>query len=197
MVTISGYNISTVTKSNLSEIFISVDVETAGPNPAAYAMLSIGACLVNDPEVSFYVELQPDKDNILPSALAVSGLSMKNLAQSGVPPQKAMQDFADWVAQIVPQESSPVFVAFNAVFDWMFVDDYFHRYLGENPFGYAALDIKAYYMGLTGVKWGETKQRIISKKLGLDKQLTHNALRDAQDQAALFVRLLEITQIEE
>jgi hypothetical protein len=38
----------------------------------------------------------------------------------------------------------------------MFVNSYFHRFLGRNPFGHAALDMKAFFMGLTGVKWSET-----------------------------------------
>ncbi len=29
-----------------NETYISVDIETAGPNPGGYAMLSIGACTV-------------------------------------------------------------------------------------------------------------------------------------------------------
>jgi len=29
---------------------ISVDIEAAGPSPSDYAMLSLGACLVDDPE---------------------------------------------------------------------------------------------------------------------------------------------------
>ena len=34
---------------DLEECFISVDVETGGATPADYALLSIGACLVDDP----------------------------------------------------------------------------------------------------------------------------------------------------
>ena len=45
------------------EAFVSVDVETAGPNPAQYALLSIGAYLVSDPERGPYVELKPSSLN--------------------------------------------------------------------------------------------------------------------------------------
>ena len=38
------------------EVFISIDVETAGSVPSRFALLSIGACLVDDPEQAFYVE---------------------------------------------------------------------------------------------------------------------------------------------
>jgi len=48
------------------EVLICVDVETAGPFPARYAMLSIGACLVMDIGETFYVELKPDKTDVEP-----------------------------------------------------------------------------------------------------------------------------------
>ena len=58
------------------EVFVSVDVETAGPHPGGHALLSIGACLVYDPGQTFYVELQPDRQAAVPEALAVSKLSL-------------------------------------------------------------------------------------------------------------------------
>jgi DNA polymerase III epsilon subunit-like protein len=173
-----------------SETYISIDVETAGPIPARYAMLSIGACLVEDPSVTFYAELQPDREESLPEALAISGLSLESLREQGTPPQIVMQAFADWVSRVVPQGNRPVFVALNAPFDWMFVDDYFQRYLGHNPFGHSALDIKAYFMGATGSTWSETSLKHIAAHLKQDTQLVHNALHDAQDQGAIFRQIL-------
>ena len=61
-----------------------------------------------------------------------------------------MADFAAWVERVTPEGSLPVFVGFNAPFDWMFVNEYFHRHLGRNPFGHVAVDIKAYAMGRDG-----------------------------------------------
>jgi DNA polymerase III epsilon subunit-like protein len=167
-----------------------VDVETAGPAPAQYALLSIGACLVEDPQQAFYVELQPDRDQSLPEALAVSGLSLEALRQRGQPPRQALQTFADWVKQVVPPTARPVFVALNAPFDWMFISDYFYRYLGANPFGHSALDIKAYYMGKTGAAWSETSMKYITAYLNEEIHLSHNALNDARDQAELFRKIV-------
>lgn len=172
------------------ETYISVDVETAGPNPGNYAMLSIGACLVVDPTRTFYVELQPVNDNALPHAMRVSGLSLAHLAEYGTPPAEAMAQFEAWVHDVIPPEHRPVFVAFNAPFDWMFVCEYFHRYLGRNPFGHSALDMKALYMGLTGVTWHETSMAHVAARYLDNRPLTHNALRDAQDQAEIMQRML-------
>lgn len=168
------------------ETFISVDVETAGPNPSQYSMVSIGACLVDDPESGFYVELRPDKADFVPSSLDVGGLTMDYLAEEGVDPQTAMEQFRDWVISVLPDTHVPVFVGFNAPFDWMFVNDYFLRYLGKNPFGHSALDIKAYYMGATGSSWARTSMRFLSPLYLDGSKLSHNALGDARDQARIF-----------
>jgi ribonuclease T len=175
----------------LNETYICVDVETAGPIPGRYALLSIGACLVDEPETTFYMELQPDRPDALPEALAISGLSLNSLMETGSAPRSAMQAFDDWIKRVVPAGNMGIFVALNAPFDWMFVSDYFHRYLGYNPFGHSALDIKALYMGFAGVFWTETSMKHISAHLLQEKHLVHNALRDAQDQAEIFREILK------
>jgi DNA polymerase III epsilon subunit-like protein len=166
--------------------FVSVDVETAGPNPSQYSLLAVGACTLVEPRRTLYVELQPVNDHITPEAFAVHGLGLEALRQRGLPPAEALAHCEAWLHEVVPAGQRPVFVAFNAPFDWMFVADYFHRYLGRNPFGHAALDIKAFYMGLAGVPWSQTAMRYLSP----DRPLSHHALQDALDQADLFCRLL-------
>jgi DNA polymerase III epsilon subunit-like protein len=176
------------------EDYISVDVETSGPNPSSYALLSIGACLVADPELSFYVELKPTTDDCVSEAMAVHQLSLKTLAERGLPPHEAMTRFASWLGEVVPNTLQPIFVAFNAPFDWMFVNDYFHRYLGTNPFGYSALDLKALYMGLSGAPWRQIGFKRLAQEFIADRQLTHHALEDAQHQARLFIKMLEMIE---
>lgn len=174
---------------------ISVDIESAGPSPSNYAMLSIGACVIDVLELvdsaaegpdHFYAELQPDREQALDSAMRVGGFTLDGLRASGTDPKTAMQAFADWIESVTPEGSRPLLVGFNAPFDWMFVADYFDRYLGRNPFGHSALDIKAYYQGVTGSNWAETSMPNVAERYGLTIDLTHNALDDARDQAALF-----------
>ncbi|HEY71439.1 MAG TPA: 3'-5' exonuclease [Anaerolineae bacterium] len=172
------------------ECYISVDVETAGPDPHNYALLSIGACLVADPEKGFYVELRPTTMNATQEALAISGFSLETLAETGLSPNEAMRRFENWLQETACPGRQPVFVAFNAVFDWMFVNTYFHRYLSRNPFGHAGLDMKAFFMGLTGDHWSETAMHLVADRFGCEIELVHNALRDAQDQARLFQAML-------
>ncbi len=173
-----------------NETYISVDVETAGPVPAQYALLSIGACLVDDASKNFYVELIPDRENFNREALNISRLDMESLKKNGTDPIMAMRAFQEWVKSNTPPNNVPVFVAFNAPFDWMFINDYFIRYLGENPFGHSALDIKAYFMGQAGVDWKSTSMKQMAGKFLNERHLTHNALNDAQDQAEIFRKLM-------
>jgi ribonuclease T len=178
--------------SGLGETFISVDIETSGQIPSQYSILSIGACTVDAPESeTLYVELQPLDDLFEPEAMAINGLSLKELRETGLEPGEAMKRFEEWVGSVVPPGNRAVFAAFNAPFDWSFVNDYFQRFLRRNPFGHSALDMKAFYMGLTGLSWSETSLRYIVKRYGVEFTLSHNALRDAQDQAHLFSRMLE------
>jgi DNA polymerase III epsilon subunit-like protein len=169
---------------------ICVDVETAGPNPGSYSLLSIGAASVAQPDLGFYTELQPQQRNYTEEAAAVHGLSMEKLAEEGIPPKEAMQSFANWLEQEACPGREPVFVAFNAPFDWLFVADYFGRYLGRNPFGHRALDIKALYMGMHAVAWEDTTHRAISTHYGLAQNLPHHALDDAQQEAVLVAAML-------
>jgi ribonuclease T len=172
------------------EFYIVVDVETAGPNPSHYALLSIGACTVDDLQQTFYAELQPDKHASVPEAMAVNGLSLEQLSSNGLPSAEALQRFADWVEQVVPADAKPVLAAFNAPFDWMFINDYLHRYLRHNPFGHSALDIKAYFMGLHCVTWQETSHERIGSRYGGKVKLTHHALYDAIDDARILQAMI-------
>ncbi len=172
------------------ELYVSVDVETSGPIPGEYSLLSIGACLVAEPSIAIYLELQPDSNRHDPEALAVSGLALDKLKREGFSPQVAMRMFDDWLKASCPKEQKVVFVGLNAPFDWSFVNYYFHKYLGVNPFGFTAIDMKAYFMGAFSCSWKETKSSKMSASLKLHSQPNHNALEDARFQAELFKLML-------
>ena len=172
-----------------SPYYICVDTETAGPNPGSYSLLSIGAVSVEEPEKHFYVELRPVQMAMTEESARVHQLKLEDLANTGVPPKDAMARFDQWVGE-VSGNKTPIFVAFNAPFDWMFVADYFERFLVHNPFGHRALDIKALYMGLQRVQWEGTSYAAVSQHYDLPQALAHNALKDAQQAAQLFAAML-------
>jgi ribonuclease T len=173
-----------------NEFFVSVDIETAGPNPSEYSLLAIGACTVAKPQKTFYVELKPVNMNYQPEALESCNLSLEKLAAEGVEPAESLHRFEIWVEEITPHGAKPIFVGFNAPFDWMFVNDYFHRFLKKNPFGHTTLDIKSYYMGLTKGSWKETTMRYVGARYLNQQTLIHHALSDAVDQAEIFRKML-------
>lgn len=168
------------------EIFISVDVETSGPIPGEFSLLSIGACAVDDPDQTFECMLQPITDRADPKALEISGLSLETLARTGLAPVVAMEQFERWAGKLAGDDGNIVFVGFNAPFDWSFVNYYFHRFLGHNPFGFTAIDIKAYYMGVAGTTWRDTRSSALSAHLQPTLKGDHDALHDALFQAELF-----------
>jgi ribonuclease T len=164
---------------------VSVDVETSGPNPADYALLSIGACTLMPSRGKFYVEIQPTTTNSEPQSEEIHHLDLQKLSQTGEPPGKAMRLFADWLVEVIPYGNHPLFLGFNAPFDWMFVCDYFHRFLGDNPFGHSALDVKSFVMGFNHLDWKATSMARLTTTA-----LHHNALEDACDQADLFRKIV-------
>jgi DNA polymerase III epsilon subunit-like protein len=173
------------------EVYICVDIESAGPVPGDYSLLSIGACTIFEPQQSFYIELKPINHKLTEEASAIHQLSLERLKKEGASPRKAFTRFEEWLKGQAGASQQPIFVAFNAPFDWMFINYYFLHYLGHNPFGHAAIDIKAFYMGLAGVPWSETSWRYISPKYVTAEHLTHHALQDALDQADIFKKMLE------
>jgi DNA polymerase III epsilon subunit-like protein len=173
------------------QALVSVDIEASGPSPSVGSLLSIGACLIEDPEIDFYVELKPIAGRVWDdSAEAIHQLSPDYLEREGLEPRRAMEQFAEW-AEAVTAERSAVFVGFNAPFDWMFVADYLWRYVGRNPFGVSALDLKSYFMGRDGVElWQHTRRVDIDAALGVEPDHNHHALDDAKGQARLAKVLL-------
>ncbi|MBU6243841.1 MAG: 3'-5' exonuclease [Actinomycetales bacterium] len=173
----------------IEDSWVSIDVETAGPDPSTHALLSIGACLAADPAQGFYVELRPDRDSTDPAAMAVHGLAWERLLADGQQPHDAMLALESWLGEHV--RGRPVMVGFNAPFDWMFICHYFWEYLQRNPLGHSAIDIKALAMGWLSVPWRQTSFTSLAQRLALPSSLSHHALDDARQQAELLQRLLQ------
>lgn len=177
------------------EKYISVDVEASGPIPGEFSMLSLGACLVGETYKNFYVELKPLNDNFTKRAIEVSGLSIEELKEKGREPKEAMRKFKEWVEK-VSADVRPVFVGFNATFDWMFTHWYFMKFLGHDPFGISGLDIKAYFMGMKKCNWSQTIKKKIRLEFPSKRKHTHNALDDAIEQAEIFEKMLKENKTE-
>lgn len=168
------------------ECFISVDVETAGPIPGEFSMLSIGACLVDAPERRFECLIKPITNRFDAKAMEVSGLSMHEINQIGLAPETAMTNFEQWITAVCDDDGDAIMVGLNAPFDWSFVNYYFHRFVGRNPFGFTAIDIKAFFMGAMNSNWKDTRSSRMRQLLDAKLDGDHNALHDALSQAEIF-----------
>jgi DNA polymerase III epsilon subunit-like protein len=171
------------------ECLISVDIESSGPIPGEFSMLSLGACLVFSPETQFTCKIRPTTNNADPGALEVIGLSLDHFVEVGIEPLVAMRAFSKWILES-SEGASPVFVGLNAPFDWSFVNYYFRRYSGENSFGFTALDIKALYMGRYRSTWHDTKSSAMCRALNVEPTGDHDPLHDALFQAELCRAIL-------
>lgn len=184
------------------DIYFSVDVESDGPIPGQFSMLSFALVAVAtfdgeefvrlDPHAaSRYWELQPISDRFEPEALTVNRLDRARLQREGVPPEHAMRDADRWVRDLAAGRRAVV-VAYPAAFDWCFLHWYFSTFTGTSPFGHGScVDIRSLYMGAFGSTYGMSSKSHIPAELLPEAEHTHNALDDAIEQGELFGNLFE------
>lgn len=162
--------------------YIMVDIEADGAIPSDYSMISIGAVVVDEAlDKTFYGQLKPISEKFNPDALAVSGFTREQTLEFD-DPKLVMANFKDWLSEVVPQGSRPIFISDNNGFDWMFVCWYFHHFLGENPFGFSSQNLGSLYKGF--VK--DTRKNF--KHLRKTKH-THNPVDDARGNAEALIEI--------
>lgn len=190
------------------EIYFSVDVETDGPIPGPYSMLSLGCSIAGYktsdgtivklnpdlPENQFYVELAPISDKFIPEALNVSGLDRDGLKVDGVAPSVGLTDFCEWVNNSVARLEgiSAVFAAYPLGFDWLFTYWYIVQFSKiASPFSHGRhLDMKTEYSAKSGALISGSVKRNMPRALFSTRPHTHNALDDAIEQGEFLMNLL-------
>ena len=125
---------------------IMVDVESDGPIPGDYSMISFGAVIVDSQlNKTFYGKLRPISDEWIPEALEISGFSREETLAFDEP-AKVMTQFRDWIQDNC--KSKPMFFSDNNGFDWQFINWYFIHFLKENPFGHSSTNLGSLYKGM-------------------------------------------------
>jgi hypothetical protein len=102
-------------------------------------------------------------------------------------PVEVMPEYVRWIKGL---PGKPVFVAYPAGFDFLFVYWYLIRFTGDSPFSFSALDIKTYAMAVLGKEYREATKRNMPRRWFDDHPHTHVALDDAIGQGALFCNML-------
>jgi hypothetical protein len=178
----------------MPEIYISTDVEADGPIPGPNSMLSFAsAAFLADKTLlgTFTANLET-----LPGATGdprtmewwrTQPEAWAACRQDPRDPGDAMRDYVEWLKGL---PGKPVFVAYPAAYDFLFVYWYLMRFAGESPFSHSALDIKTYAMALLGTEYRQSVKKNMPRAWFDPLPHTHVALDDALGQGALFCNML-------
>ena len=178
----------------MSEIYVSTDIETDGPVAGVNSMLSIGSAAFSAGKeliATFSANLQtvpghrPD-----PRTTAWWSTQPEAWAACRVNPEApgtVMRRYAAWLRDL---PGKPVFVAYPSAFDFPFVYWYLLRFAGENPFGYAAIDITTYAMAVLKRPYRACGKQTMPERWFDEAPHTHVALDDAIEQGRLFCNML-------
>ena len=179
----------------MSEIYVSTDVESDGPIPGPHSMLSFGsAAYLSDKTLlgTFSANLET-----LPGATGHPETMTWWKTQPGAwkacrenleTPETALPRYVAWLKSL---PGNPVFVAYPAGYDFLFVYWYLIRFAGESPFSHSALDIKTLAMALMHCDYRDATKRNMPKRWFGKQPHTHKALDDAIEQGVLFCNMLK------
>ena len=178
----------------MTEIYVSTDVEADGPIPGPHSMLSFASAAYRGDKTllgtfSANLETLPGAAGH-PSTMAwweqhpdAHAATRRDLQA----PEAALPAYVRWLKGL---PGRPVFVAYPAGYDFLFVYWYLMRFAGESPFSFSALDIKTYAMAVLKVDYREAVKRKMPKRWFDPLPHTHEALDDAREQGALFCNML-------
>lgn len=178
----------------MPEIYVSTDVETDGPIPGPHSMLSFGsAAYTADKQlISTFAanldtlpEARPDPHTA--AWWATQPEAWKACRSNPEAPASTMLRYVAWLKSL---PGKPVFVAYPAGFDFLFIYWYLIRFAGESPFSHSALDIKTFAMVVLQLDYRESTKRNMPKPWFDPLPHTHVALDDAIEQGALFCNML-------
>jgi len=185
------------------DAYFSADVETDGPIPGPFSMLSFAIVYAGsfdgsrfEPPISYerslYCELKPISDDFQEEALRVNGLDRARLCREGENPANAMTGAANWVSSIAGT-AKPVLVAYPLSFDWTWLYWYFVRFSAVgSPFGYSrCFDLKTAFAVKSGMPIAEASRSKLKASLKSQREHTHHALDDAIEQAEIFANVFQ------
>ena len=178
----------------MPEIYVSTDIESDGPIPGPHSMLSFAsAAFLPDKTLvdTFTANLKTLPGSTADPATMNWWRQHPEKWAAGradlQEPELAMRRYVDWVHKL---PGRPVFVAYPAGFDFLFVYWYLIRFVGDSPFSFSALDIKTYAMAMLKTEYRESVKRQMPRRWFEAQPHTHIALDDALEQGLLFCNML-------
>ena len=157
-----------------------IDCESDGPIPGEYSMVCFGAVKVDITlSKTFYGKIKPISNIWQPDALAISGFSREEHLTFD-DPEKVMREFAEWIKET--SIDKPIFISDNNGYDFSFINYYFHKFYGSNPFGWSSRRIGDLYCGM------KMDSRASWKHLRKTKH-DHNPINDAMANAEALLEI--------
>ena len=101
-------------------------------------------------------------------------------------PDTAMREFAEWITK--NSKGRPIFWADNNGFDWAYINYYFHRFYGSNPFGFSSQNINSLYKGIT-------RDLFVSFKHLRKTKHTHHPVDDAKGNAEALIAMRDMKNL--
>ena len=185
------------------DAYFSADVETDGPIPGPFSILSFGLVYAGtfdgqhftrpqNYDKTFYRELKPISEDFQAEALRVNGLDRDRLLKEGQNPESAMTEASHWIRDIAGT-GKPVLVAYPLSFDWAWLYWYFIRFSAEgSPFNHSlCFDIKTAFAVKAGIPIAEAGKSKLLPSLRPRGRHTHHALEDAIEQAEIFANIFQ------
>lgn len=161
--------------------YIIVDVETFGPYPGKYPLVSIGAINYNTRE-EFYVELKVPIDAYVDEA--AMDIAVLGLKDEAVNVEQGIRRFYNWLMHQQDEiDEQLVFVSDTTSFDHAFINYYLNEYIGDNPFGHSSISLQQLYKGM------KKDLRVTIHNLRKVEH-SHNALEDCRGNVNVFEHLL-------
>ena len=185
------------------DAYFSADVETDGPIPGPFSMLSFALVFAGtydgsrfrrppDYKQVFYAELRPISERYDEEALSVNRLDRDSLKTEGKDPATAMREAANWVER-VSGGATPILAAYPLSFDWSWLYWYFMRFLEcDSPFNHSrCFDMKTAISVVTEVPVSDSSRRNLPAALKSRYDHSHHAVSDAVEQADILARIFE------
>lgn len=160
-----------------------VDVESDGPAPGIYSMISFGIVKLEDLSVRFKGLTRPISDNWVPGALAVSNITREQ-HEAYPDPRESIRALIEFI-EANKGERRPIFWSDNPAYDFQWINYYTIKYHGSNPFGHSGRRIGDVYSGLVM----NLRKQSEWKKLRKTRH-THDPLDDALGNAEALQEII-------
>ena len=152
-------------------------------------MISVGVVrLDRDLQTTFKATFAPISPGWIADALAISNLTRQQ-HEAYPEPSIGMKDFRIFL-ETHCNGSRPVFMSDNPAFDWQWVNYYFHRYEGVNPFGHSGRRIGDLHAGLVG-RFGAGSEWKAFRKT----RHTHDPVDDAKGNAEALLHMADLFKL--